>query len=157
MSDDPKIKSTKGAPAASPMMPAARLPNGRFPKGTSGNLNGRPKKAEPAWAHRQREFDTVKEANRLVRITENGKAEYITTEQALIRQLLRKGINGDMKAAKMALERIDRAQSSREWRDRQTFKELEYVEQNYEEICAIGGKARGAAMLRNARKKTRKP
>lgn len=158
MSDDSKTKKpiVQAAPEASPVTYAGRLPNGQFPKGRSGNLNGRPKKAERAWSHRQREFDTVKEANRLIRVIENGKVEHITTEQALIRQLLRKGIKGDMKAAEMALNRIDRAQSSREWRLREIFKHLEYLESNHEESCAIGGKAVGDEILAAARKKSRK-
>jgi hypothetical protein len=146
----------QGAPMVSSVIYGGRLPNGQFPKGVSGNLNGRPKKSERAWTHRQRQFDTVKEANRLVRVVENGKVEHISTEQALIRQLLRKGINGDMKAAQMALSRIDRAQSAREWRDREIFRDLEFLEQNHEESCAIGGKAKGEALLAAARKKTQK-
>lgn len=158
MSDDskPDNPNAQGAPPATAVTYAGRLPNGQFPKGRSGNLNGRPKKPERAWSHRQREFDTVKEANRLIRVIENGKVEYISTEQALMRQLLRKGINGDTKAAKMALDRIDRAQSSREWRNREVFKDLEFLEANHEESCAIGGKAKGEALRAAARKKSQK-
>jgi hypothetical protein len=156
VSDDPKPDETitQGAAETSPVTYAGRRPNGQFQKGTSGNLNGRPKKQERAWSQRQREFDTVKEANRLIRVIENGKVEYISTEQALMRQLLRKGINGDMKAAKMALDRVDRSQSSRESRDREVFKDLEFLEKNHEQSCAIGGRAKGEALLATARKKT---
>lgn len=158
MSDDskPDKANVQGAPPATAVTYAGRLPNGQFPKGHSGNLNGRPKKTERAWSHRQREFDTVKEANKLIRVVENGKVEYISTEQALIRQLLRKGINGDMKAARMALERIDRAQSSRESRHRQVYNQLDSSERLYEESRAIGGKAAADAILAAARKKTQK-
>lgn len=151
---------TKSLPQTAPEAPdpesTARLPNGQFNKGFSGNLRGRPKKFARAWSHRQANLDTVSEANRMLRVIENGKVEYITTQQALIRQLLRMGIKGDIKAGKMVLDRIDRAQSSREYKDADIFRELERMERLYDEMVEIGGEAKANEIISEYRKKTQK-
>jgi hypothetical protein len=116
------------APAASSPAASGRLSNGRFEKGFTGNAKGRPKKPERAWSRRQQAVDVLREANRLIPIQVHGKAEFITVRQLIYRNLLSLAAKGDAKAAKIALEKIDRAQLDHENRNHATFSFLEICE-----------------------------
>jgi hypothetical protein len=150
-----ELSSDQSAPKAPPA-DASRDRNGRFRKGHSGNTNGRPKKLDMPWSHRQGDFGAVAEGNRLIKVVENGKVEFIPARQLLIRQTVVKGIKGDLKSAKAALEIIDRAQSSREWRERELYKEIERLEELYDEMVGIGGEPRAKEIMSEFYNKTRK-
>jgi hypothetical protein len=105
-----------------------RKPNGQYNKTFTGNSKGRPKKPERAWSHHQFTMDVLSEANKEVQVTADGKSENVSMHNLLIRALIHKGVKGDTKAAKMALEAIHRAQSGRELKEWQFFKDLEKVE-----------------------------
>jgi hypothetical protein len=127
-SEDKDIPLAQAAPEASHTQANGRLKNGRFKKGFTGNAKGRPVKRERAWSSRQLDLDMLKEANRLVEIQVNGKTELITMSQLLNRQLLARAAKGDMKAFKLAFEKLDEAQSGHEYRNRVTFAYLEECE-----------------------------
>jgi len=69
----------------------------RFVKGQSGNPNGRPKGSQ--------NLSTIldKVGRERVRVTENGRARYITKREATILQLVNKAVAGDLNAARVLL------------------------------------------------------
>ena len=72
-----------------------RLKNGRFPKGTSGNLHGRPKGSKNQTALIEEVFNTR------ISVTENGKRKMVSKREAALIQLANKAASGDLRAAKM--------------------------------------------------------
>ena len=70
----------------------------RFKKGQSGNPKGRPKKSKNV-------KPVLKEAlDEPIQITLGGKTQTVTSLQAMIRHILVKALNGDLRAANMLLK-----------------------------------------------------
>jgi hypothetical protein len=69
----------------------------RFVKGQSGNPAGRPKGSQ--------NLSTImdKIGRERVRVTENGRARYITKKEATMLQLMNKAVAGDLNAARLLL------------------------------------------------------
>jgi hypothetical protein len=154
--DDGDELPPQGAPKASPPADTGRLKNGRFKKGFTGNANGRPKKSERAWSHRQLATDIVLEANAEVPVTKDGKVEFIPMHRLIMRRLFIQAAKGDLQAQKMALEYISRAQSYREAKDWKLHQELEQIEMMFEKDSEMFSE-RAARRGRNKwRKKSRK-
>jgi hypothetical protein len=128
----------------------------RFKKGVSGNPKGRPKKSERSWSHRQRDQDTLLEANTLVSVRKNGKTELVPMERLIKRQLFTKAANGDLKAIKMAIPEIHRSQSSHQNRNSRLFRELDQIEDQFEEACEIFDETSAKENRNEWRKKTTK-
>jgi hypothetical protein len=141
-------------PAPDPIAPM-RKPNGQYCLGVSGNPRGRPKKVERSWSRRQRNSDILEEANRMVAVRQNGKTEFITMEQAMIRQLLIRGCTNN-RAAKLARDMIDKAQSGYESRNEKFFQELEWFEANHDTSISIGGEDRAIEIRNEMRRKSKK-
>lgn len=70
----------------------------RFKKGKSGNPKGRPKASKNTRTLFGEEFD------RVVTVREGGVERRITMRQAVIRQQMNKGAQGDPRAARLLLE-----------------------------------------------------
>ena len=120
----PDVQAAPGAPPEG----EGRLKNGRFGKGYCGNRKGRPKNKERAWSFQQLDMDILAEANKLVSISVDGKIERISMYALMLRQLMIKGGKGNTKAAAIALQRLDRAQSAREMKHHHLYRALEAVE-----------------------------
>ena len=73
----------------------------QWKKGQSGNPRGRPKGAKG--------FRTIiqDEAYSTITITENGRRHKVTKVEALFKRMLAKGLNGDAKAAAIALRLLE--------------------------------------------------
>ena len=75
---------------------------GRFQKGVSGNLKGRPKGA------RNRRTALESELGATIPVTENGKRKKISKWEAFLKQLVNKAIAGDLRAAQILLAFVTR-------------------------------------------------
>lgn len=81
---------------------------GRFPKGKSGNLRGRPRK------DRSVSSAILKAATATVTATEGGKRRKIRKLDATAAQLANKGASGDLRAGKLLLDMTARAEAERD-------------------------------------------
>lgn len=87
----------------------------QFKKGTSGNPNGRPKKVKNIAT------DIKEELEEMVQITEGGQTKTVTKQRALIKSLLAKASQGNVRAAQTLLnlktdvDQADTAESAEEW------------------------------------------
>jgi len=80
-------------------MPKKKMPEGKkFPKGVSGNPNGRPK-------GRISFIPAIKQA--LAECVDDNKGDPIQMRDALVKTLLNKALGGDMKALEYVIDRID--------------------------------------------------
>lgn len=86
-------------------MTAGRDNNGRFEKGKSGNLRGRPRKEQLV------SRAIIKAANATVTATENGRRRKIRKIDATAAQLANKGASGDIRAGKLLLDMAARAEA----------------------------------------------
>jgi hypothetical protein len=82
-----------------------REPNGRFPKGRSGNRRGRPRK--------DRSVNTIilDAANELVTANHGGRQRKMPKLRATATQIANKGMQGDLRAGKMLLDYAARAEA----------------------------------------------
>ena len=92
----------------------------QYPKGTSGNLKGRPKKRERSRSARQFNTDVLAAANEMVTMLVNGKKVRVTMFQANILRVHMDGARGHLPSAKFAIEldkeaALDRAHLNREF------------------------------------------
>ena len=78
----------------------------QFRKGRSGNPHGRPK------GRRNLKTDLQDELRQRIRIREDGRTQKISKQQALVKTLIAKGLNGDVRALDRALNLIDRYMST---------------------------------------------
>lgn len=78
----------------------------RFRKGQSGNPKGRPK-----GRHRHAPYEAV--LGQLVTIREEGVEREVTAAEAFLLQLARRGLDGDMPAARHAMAAIAEGKSAR--------------------------------------------
>ena len=78
----------------------------RFPKGKSGNPNGRP-------PNRRRDLPYDQVLGQMVTIREDGRERRVTAAEAFLLQLTRKGLHGDSSAARASLAAIETARASR--------------------------------------------
>jgi hypothetical protein len=69
----------------------------RFKKGQSGNPKGRPK------GHRNYTTDLDENIGQRVTIVENGKRRSVTLQQALLKKLAAKGLQGELRAIEQLL------------------------------------------------------
>jgi hypothetical protein len=91
------------APAETPATtPLARLPNGQFPKGVSGNKNGRTKKVPRAYTRREFIKDFIAEMEREFDV--NG--EKLSANRVLFRSMINAAVKGNAQALKLLLELI---------------------------------------------------
>lgn len=86
-------------------MTAGRDNKGRFEKGKSGNLRGRPRKEHLV------SRAIIKAANATVTATENGRRRKIRKIDATAAQLANKGASGDIRAGKLLLDMAARAEA----------------------------------------------
>jgi hypothetical protein len=70
----------------------------RFQKGTSGNTKGRPKGSKNLQTLLQQELDAQ------VAVNEQGRKKHITKRQVIIKQLVNKAAQGDLKAFQIVNE-----------------------------------------------------
>lgn len=68
----------------------------QYRKGQSGNPKGR-----PPGRHRQLPYDTI--LGEIVTIRENGEERDITAAEAFVLQMVKRGLEGDVTAARLAL------------------------------------------------------
>lgn len=80
----------------------------QFKPGTSGNPKGRPNGAPPV------EDLLLREARKLVTVKIGGKVEKISKIEALVRQLFRLALEGDLQAARMVMSYLDLAMAGEE-------------------------------------------
>lgn len=90
------------------MEDSSRDERGRFPKGSTGNPRGRPRK------DRSVSTAILKAATATVTATENGKRRKIRKLDATAAQLANKGASGDIRAGKMLLDMAARAEAAQE-------------------------------------------
>lgn len=74
----------------------------RFKQGQSGNPKGRPKGARSLAAALQEEL------KQLITVTENGRARKLPKQDALVKSLVNKALQGNAKALQLILSRADR-------------------------------------------------
>lgn len=146
--------SAQTAPDAPPAY-VGRLKNGRFGKGHSGNLAGRPKKMERAWSQRQMDLDLLREGNRLVSVHVDGKIQKITMRELMFRALISQGMKGNLKAFELAWEMLNDAQRDHQLRNPGTFQWLEQCELEAE-YPRMGTKEQFQFVLNSWRKQTRR-
>ena len=82
--------------------------DGRFPPGTSGNWNGRPKGSGSAAALLK------KAALKKVPVTEGGRRKLVTKEQLAFHQLMSKAAGGSLKAIEIYFRMIAKADNGQE-------------------------------------------
>ena len=138
-----------------PFANEGRLKNGRFGKGFSGNLGGRPKKMERAWSQRQVDLDLLREGNRLVSVHVDGKIQKITMRELMFRALTTQAVKGNLKAFQLAWDALNDAQSGHQLRNPGTFQWLEVCELEAEHP-RIGTKEQFQHVLNSWKKKTRR-
>ncbi|MGT2504172.1 DUF5681 domain-containing protein [Bradyrhizobium guangxiense] len=85
-----------------------RNPKGQFAKGTSGNLNGRPRKQPHPICDAQVRRDFFDAAEMPVAIVVGNKREFVPARVAIDRQLVAKAVSGDMRAICEYNKRKDR-------------------------------------------------
>lgn len=100
----------------------------RFKAGRSGNPAGRPKSSSPT-AKDARFLKTLQEvfnaeAKRVVTVTEGGRRVKLTAEQAVIRSLVNRAINGDGRAAAQYIKLASLRPSDEVSADVRVFNEL---------------------------------
>ncbi|WP_209348270.1 DUF5681 domain-containing protein [Pontixanthobacter sp. CEM42] len=78
----------------------------QFKKGSSGNPKGRPKNR-----HKSVPYDAV--LGQMVTIREDGRERRVTAAEAFVLQLTQKGLAGDSAAARVSLDAIEQARSTR--------------------------------------------
>ncbi|WP_028134739.1 DUF5681 domain-containing protein [Bradyrhizobium japonicum] len=86
----------------------ARNLKGQFAKGTSGNLNGRPRKQPHPISDDQVRRDFFDAAEMPVAIVVGNKREFVPARVAIDRQLVVKAVSGDMRAICEYNKRKDR-------------------------------------------------
>lgn len=86
----------------------------RFRKGQSGNLAGRPRKADQSEKPSVTNKLLLREIERKVTIVENGAEHQITMHQAIIKAQARMAIKGNAYAQERLLVRIEKAEKERE-------------------------------------------
>ena len=82
-----------------------RGPDGRFPKGRSGNTNGRPPKAASVSAA------IVSAMNKTITASEHGRKRKIRKLDATATQIANKGAGGDLRAGKLLLDMAAKAEA----------------------------------------------
>ena len=93
-------------PFDSEAVPAARR-GGKFQPGESGNLKGRPRKSTTADQSMLKAFDAK------VTVTDGGKRRKITKRDATATQIANKSASGDLRASKLALDFVQKAEDRR--------------------------------------------
>lgn len=89
----------------------SRNPDGTFPKGTSGNMGGRPRKGtEKKSRARVGSVDDAIADALSEKVAIPGKRKPLSKLQITATQLANKGAGGDLKAAKMALDYASKAE-----------------------------------------------
>jgi hypothetical protein len=85
----------------------------QFKKGESGNPKGRPKTVTPVPST---ELDTLilEEANRQLRVQENGAISHVSMRHAVLRALGQSAVKGNGYAAKVYLQHLGRAEAKRQ-------------------------------------------
>ncbi|WP_375161671.1 DUF5681 domain-containing protein [Bradyrhizobium sp. RDT46] len=86
----------------------ARNLKGQFEKGTSGNLNGRPRKQPHPISDDQVRRDFFDAAEMPVAMVVGNKREFVPARVAIDRQLVAKAVSGDMRAICEYNKRKDR-------------------------------------------------
>ncbi len=111
----------------------------QFKKGQSGNPNGRPKKVKNI-AH-----DIREELEEFVQITEGGQTKVVTKQRALIKSLLAKASQGNVRAAqtllglKTEVDHADDTQSNDDWFTDDDLEILEHVKSRFQPSSNKGG------------------
>jgi Family of unknown function (DUF5681) len=77
---------------------------GRFPKGQSGNLRGR-----PPGRKREQPYEAV--LGQMVTVREHGRERRVTAAEAFLLQTAKKGLEGDGAAGRAVMEAIEKARS----------------------------------------------
>jgi hypothetical protein len=77
--------------------------NTRFQKGRSGNPKGRPKKSLDF------DHELIRASNSFMTITENGRRKRVSKHNVTIMQLLKQAMTGNIQAARIYLERREKA------------------------------------------------
>ena len=72
----------------------------QFKKGQSGNPKGRPKKS------RNRSALMEEELNQQIKVKEGNKTITMSKSEAVVKQLINKGIKGDLRAVKIVLDHL---------------------------------------------------
>ena len=72
----------------------------QFKKGQSGNPKGRPKKS------RNRSTLMEEELNQQIKVKEGNKTITMSKSEAVVKQLINKGIKGDLRAVKIVLDHL---------------------------------------------------
>jgi len=70
----------------------------RFPKGRSGNPKGRPK------GSKNLKTDLIEELEERISVREGGRVQRITKQRALVKTLIAKGLQGDVRAAEALMK-----------------------------------------------------
>jgi hypothetical protein len=93
-------------PASEPMTPQepAQKSDGKFKPGQSGNSRGRPRKPKTVDGSIEQAMGVK------IPVTEGGKRKRVTRQDAVATQIAAQGAGGDLRAAKMAIDLMQRAE-----------------------------------------------
>ena len=78
--------------------------SGYFPKGVSGNPNGRPRGSTNKYSRRRLNEIVLAETEREVAIYEGGRTVVISAAEAMLRALIKSSRKGDTRAAKLVMD-----------------------------------------------------